>query len=155
MDYESILSDIGQFGRWQKWVFFLASLCAASEPLVTYMWSFVGFLPKFRCFVPQCEQSRQEAVYESNFTAFTIPNASHDSGGSYDSKCKRFAFNSNHSNFGNTSQCIRANFDNNTLEECKQHVYDSSEYEYPIVAELDLSSCDGTGDQWPLEESIK
>ena len=73
MDYESIFDEIGHFGRWQKINFFLGSLCAIGSSLICFMFSFVGYTPNFRCYIPECEGERNGAVYRTNFTVFAIP----------------------------------------------------------------------------------
>ena len=46
MSYDLILEEIGEFGRWQQLVFFLAGLCAGGGAFVHYTWTFVGFVPE-------------------------------------------------------------------------------------------------------------
>ena len=58
MDIDVIFNSIGQFGLWQRCVFGLAGLCAAGEAMVTLMFTFVGYLPEYRCFIPSCDHDR-------------------------------------------------------------------------------------------------
>ena len=46
MSYDLILEEIGEFGKWQKLVFFLAGLCAGGGAFLHYTWTFVGFMPE-------------------------------------------------------------------------------------------------------------
>lgn len=55
MNYDLILEQIGQFKRWQRLVFAAAGLFAACEALITYLFTFVGYEPEYRCYVPVCD----------------------------------------------------------------------------------------------------
>ena len=46
MSYDLILEEIGEFGKWQKLVFFLAGLCGGGGAFLHYAWTFVGFMPE-------------------------------------------------------------------------------------------------------------
>ena len=46
MSYDLILEEIGEFGKWQKLVFFLAGLCGGGGAFLHYTWTFVGFMPE-------------------------------------------------------------------------------------------------------------
>jgi hypothetical protein len=45
MSYDLILEEIGEFGPWQKFVFFLAGLGASGGAFVTYTYTFAGYIP--------------------------------------------------------------------------------------------------------------
>ena len=47
--------------------------------------------------------------------------------------------------------CAEENFNASITSVCYEHVYDNSQYEYPLTAELDLSPCEGSSDYWNLE----
>ena len=50
MSYDLILEEIGEFGKWQRFVFLLAGLCGGGGAFVHYTWTFVGFMPEdYRC----------------------------------------------------------------------------------------------------------
>ena len=78
MDYDTIFDEIGHFGRWQQLNFFIGSLCLIGSSFICFMFTFIGFVPKFRCFVPECDGNVAEAEYLANFTDFTIPNDQDD-----------------------------------------------------------------------------
>ncbi len=59
MDFDLVLEHMGQFGLWQRLVFVMAGLAAAGEAIVTLMFSFVGYVPDYRCLVPQCESTTE------------------------------------------------------------------------------------------------
>ena len=80
MDYDDIFNDIGQFGTWQRQVFAVACLCSMFSSFLTLGFSsFIGFTPKFRCFIPHCDDAGDSTDYDSPFTTFTIPECKEDS----------------------------------------------------------------------------
>ena len=145
MDYDDIFNDIGQFGTWQRRVFAVACLCSMFSSFLTLGFSsFIGFTPKFRCFIPQCENDTNN--YDSSYTKFTIPECSDDSS-QQDSQCKMYSYIG-----GPEYICSSEYFDNNTLEICDRHVYDQSEYKKSFISDLDLApTCTRDDDGWPLE----
>ncbi len=44
--YDGVLNEIGELGLWQRYIFLLASVSAAGGALVTYTYSFTGFVPE-------------------------------------------------------------------------------------------------------------
>ena len=75
MNYERIFEEIGQFGKWQRVVFFMGCLCSMVSAFLTLGFSaFIGFTPKFRCYIPECDGvNRNDATYNANYNAFAIP----------------------------------------------------------------------------------
>ena len=144
MDYDDIFNEVGQFGEWQQIVFFIACLCSVCSAFLDLGFSsFIGFSPKFRCFIPQCDGNRNDADYNANYSRFAIPEWGK---GSQDAQCKMYV-NSDYDNM-----CSAEHFNNGTRKICAEHVYDKSDYENSFIAELDLApSCDSENDGWPLE----
>ena len=155
MSYEEIVNQIGQFGRWQKLVFFLASLCSMCSSILTLGFSFIGFTPKFRCFVPECDGADiGQAIYGANHTSFTIPPDAETDDDAH--QCERYVYKSNATMLqgllaGNSTLCSPNYFSNTSIEICDEHVYDKSKYENSFISELDLSPCNNPSDGWPLE----
>ena len=81
LDYESVLKHIGQFGPWQRWIFFWMCLVSGASGLFVVVYVFTGFEPRYRCPVPYCENStdgvygtKLEAGYEfPDFVTVGIP----------------------------------------------------------------------------------
>ena len=59
MSYDQVLGHIGEFGPWQLYIFVLSGLAAAGEALITYCYTFVGYVPVYRCMVPNCDVDRR------------------------------------------------------------------------------------------------
>ena len=152
VDYDEVFNEIGQFGKWQKLIFFFSCLCSMCSAFLTFGFpSFIGFTPRFRCFIPQCDINLNEAEYYANYTVFAIPPKTDSL---EEAQCKRYAYNSSvvsHLN-DNDTICSEDHFNNMKLEICDHHVYDKSEYKNSFIAELDLSPCNNENDGWPLEE---
>ena len=109
--------------------------------------SFIGFSPKFRCFIPQCDITREDADFNANYSVFAIPewDCSEDSC-LQDKQCKVYAY------LDYDSKCSEDHFDNKTRIICNKHVYDKNEYENSFIADLDLApSCESENDDWPFE----
>eukprot|EP00397_Hematodinium_sp_SG-2012_P032545 GEMP01034655.1.p1 GENE.GEMP01034655.1~~GEMP01034655.1.p1 ORF type:complete len:607 (+),score=108.06 GEMP01034655.1:150-1970(+) len=54
-DFEEILKCIGQFGCWQRWIVLWMSVVIAICAAATVAYTFLGFVPKFRCRIPSCD----------------------------------------------------------------------------------------------------
>ena len=149
MNYDDIFKEIGLFGNWQKLVFFMAclgSMCLAFLEL-GYS-SFIGFTPKFRCFIPECDGvNRNDAYYNANYSVFTIPEwGCTEESCLQNSQCKMYVHT------GDDNMCSADNFNNKTLKICDEHVYDKTQYENSFIAEFDLAPpCESENDGWPLE----
>ena len=157
MDYDSIFDEIGHFGRWQQINFFLGSLCAIGSSLICFMFSFVGYTPDFRCYIPECDGERNSAVYKTNFTALAIPGNEDEKEMDGPYHCSQYAYENASTILINitryTSSCSAENFNHNITQVCQQHIYDESQYKFPITKELDLSPCKSSSDYWNLEVS--
>ena len=148
MDYDDIFNDIGQFGKWQQRVFAIGCLCSMVSSFLTLGFSsFIGFTPKFRCFIPQCDTNYTDAEYNANYSVFAIPKWGCSEGECLqDAECKMYAY------IGTDNECSNESFDNETLQICDTHVYDTSDYKNSFITELDLAPlCESDHDGWPFE----
>ena len=161
MDYDLIFDEIGHFGRWQQLNCFLSSLCLIGASFMMFMFTFIGFIPKFRCLIPECEGNLSDPEYNANFTQFMIPEIEDEDDIDGQHQCKQYIFknvsyNFVHMDYRNIDlgQCLKQNVNQNITKVCHQHVYDTSQYKYPLTAELDLSPCESSSEYWNLEASI-
>ena len=161
MDYDIIFDEIGHFGRWQQLNFFVGSLCIIGSSFMCFMFTFIGFIPKFRCLIPECEGDLSDPEYHSNFTHFTIPNVEDEDDIDGPHQCKQYILKNISYSFVNMDYrnmdfevCLKQNFSQNVTKVCHEHVYDTSQYKYPITSDLDLSPCERSSDYWNLEVSI-
>ena len=100
------------------------------------------------------------AIYNSNFTSFAIPGDPNEDETDGQYHCSRYV----HTNASSTDliywksyseSCAPEDFSQTISETCHKHVYDDSQYRYPLTAELDLSPCKSSSDYWNLEVSFK
>ena len=160
MDYDAIFDEIGHFGRWQQLNFLVGSLCIIGASFMCFMFTFIGFTPKFRCYIPECDGSIGNAIYNSNFTSFAIPGDPNEDETDCQYHCTRYV----HTNASSTDliysksyseSCAAEDFNQTLSQTCHEHVYDDSQYRFPLTAELDLSPCESSSDYWNLEVSFK
>ena len=55
VDYDAILDHIGQFGPWQKRIFFLLWLTSAAGGLAVVVYTFTAFSTPYHCKIPYCQ----------------------------------------------------------------------------------------------------
>lgn len=55
LDYDEVLEYIGQFGRFQKKIFFWLSFISAAAGLAVVVFAFTGFETNYRCRIASCE----------------------------------------------------------------------------------------------------
>jgi len=65
-DYDLVLSQIGQFGKFQKKILFFLSFVSAAGGLAVVVFAFTGFEPNYRCRVPACESGPTVSYYGDN-----------------------------------------------------------------------------------------
>ncbi|CAG0917982.1 unnamed protein product [Notodromas monacha] len=69
---DSILEEVGQFGKYQLRLLLLVGLVSAYAYNITLSFSFVGFVQDERCFVPKCD-SKDASDFKASHINFTIP----------------------------------------------------------------------------------
>jgi len=63
LDYDEVLEYIGQFGTFQKKIFFWLWLVSAAGGLAVVVFAFTGLEPKYRCRVSPCETETASDYY--------------------------------------------------------------------------------------------
>ena len=66
VDYDLVLSYVGQFGRFQKIILFFLSLVSSAGGLAVVVFAFTGFEPSYRCRVSECESGPTISYYADN-----------------------------------------------------------------------------------------
>ena len=97
LDYDDVLDEVGEFGRWQIWLFALLWIPSAvsamqvsgdflvsglyymseswlmgSPQLQVFMYDFIAFSPETRCIVSQCESPSDPDTFDASFSNFTV-----------------------------------------------------------------------------------
>jgi len=65
LDYDEVLRYIGQFGTFQKRIFFWLWLVSAGGGLAVMVFAFTGLEPRYRCRVPECEASNSSTYTQA------------------------------------------------------------------------------------------
>uniref|UniRef100_A0A0K2TL63 Major facilitator superfamily (MFS) profile domain-containing protein n=1 Tax=Lepeophtheirus salmonis TaxID=72036 RepID=A0A0K2TL63_LEPSM len=68
IDFNSILEEIGGFGKWQRKNFLLLWLTSMAAGLAIVVFSFTGNIPNHRCSVPFCENLDSDFNAYKNYT---------------------------------------------------------------------------------------
>ncbi|XP_053651819.2 organic cation transporter protein [Cherax quadricarinatus] len=124
MDFEAISDAVGHFGRYQKYVFGLASIGLFITSMSAVSMTFLANPVKYRCVVPNCDDNSSH--YEEIFTEWAIPEGD---------QCHVWTLKDNI-----TDQCQPDVFSNSTTS-CSQWVYDTSLFSATTVTQFDLT-CD-------------
>ncbi|XP_045136742.1 organic cation transporter protein-like isoform X4 [Portunus trituberculatus] len=120
MDFEAVNSALGNFGKFQIFVFFLSCWGSFMPAMVVVAMSFLGLPPDHRCMVPSCDNN--ETSYNETFVEWTIPEKQ---------QCKMYQPKND------SNQCMEEDFTNVT-ETCSEWVYDTSLFTSTTVTEFDL-----------------
>ncbi|XP_043239458.1 organic cation transporter protein-like isoform X1 [Amphibalanus amphitrite] len=125
IDFDKILSEIGDFGRYQ--VVFYCFLCAATAIAVlpgVVALVFQTYVPHYRCMVPGCDNVTSPQYVEP-FTNFTIPTGD---------ECRRFwRYNLT------ADTCADADFDDNITVSCTEFVFDDSMFKTSFATQWNLT----------------
>ena len=98
-----ILEQVGTFGKFQKtqiFLLWLIGLCSGSG-IVSY--AFTGFVPSYRCLVPQCENVETASYYENSVTF-------NDNWSNDDLVFSEYTDNAIYSIPNNVHKCLRVTF---------------------------------------------
>ena len=144
LDLDKLLTErLGEFGRYQKIIYFLICLPAALTAGVTLSSVFTEFSPPHRCYIPGCDDlqsPRYDDAYFFSFYNFTVPvNKSL-------AQCEMLT------RLDNTSKsCHPVDFSPEP-ERCEQRLFSDSVMKSSVATEFDLV-CDR---QWelPLSQSV-
>jgi len=73
LDYDNVMSYIGQFGKFQKKVFFLMWLVSAAGGLAVVVFSFTGYKQNYRCPVTECGETLESSFYSGSLSSEDSP----------------------------------------------------------------------------------
>ena len=143
LDLDKLLVErLGEFGRYQKLIYFLICLPAALTAGVTLSSVFTEFTPPHRCFIPGCDDPqapRYDDAYYSDFYNFTVP--------ATNPECNMFSRLDNV-----TKSCHPVDFSPLRTEECGRSLFNDSVMKSSVATEFSLV-CEK---QWqlPLSQSV-
>ena len=110
VNFDSVLDQIGNFGRYQKILYYSVCLPIIFTTCLGLSVVFSAAIPKQRCFVPSCDNPELPEyldAFNHSFAKFSIPFKD----GEW-SKCQEFEF------LNKTETCARSNFDQTKLQSC-------------------------------------
>ncbi|BES93527.1 Organic cation transporter [Nesidiocoris tenuis] len=125
MDLDSILREIGQFGRYQMFVFFLLFFSIVYTTFFTLTFVFTAADLQYRCLVPGCE-SLNDTTFNSPWVNRSIP---YEDGKL--ARCQRYVPRAGHED-----SCSPDAFNSNVTESCQEFVFSNAEN--TIVSEFGL-----------------
>ncbi len=150
IDFDSALEEIGQFGKYQKILYYTVCSSIIFTTCLGLSVVFTAAIPKARCFIPTCDNLTHPSYSlafdaKTGFANFTIPKE--ESGGF--STCSRFTVK----NSTTTATCDPEHFDEHDTFNCTHDkIYDKTYYKSTIVSEFELLC----GEEWkvPVVESV-
>ncbi|XP_023159895.2 organic cation transporter protein [Drosophila hydei] len=126
MDFDEILSQIGEFGRYQRVNYLLICLPVLFAAANSLSYVFTAGTPKYRCHIEECEPNKQ-LYYQTDWLDVAIP-GTRDKHGHFTphDPCLRFAANESHLDQWDT--CNASLFLPKQTQRCQQFVYETGEY---------------------------
>ena len=128
LDVDRVLVEkLGEFGRYQKFVYILVCLPAALTAGITLGSVFTEYVPDHRCFIRGCDDEaipRYDDAFYLNFYNFTIP--------SNLSSCNQYK------RINDKNTCTAKDFTKQTLSTCDGYLFDDSVMKNSLVSEFDL-----------------
>lgn len=137
MDFDQILEEIGEFGRYQKTNYLLICLPVMFAAANSLSYVFTAGTPVYRCLIPQCDYPIAPQLH-AHWLANATP-GSYDTRGHFTPEnCYRYkAIESNASDERHINECPKDAFNHNIRERCNAWVYDDEER--TIVQEWQLT----------------
>ncbi|XP_060656408.1 organic cation transporter protein [Drosophila nasuta] len=155
MDFDEILKEIGEFGRYQRVNYLLICLPVLFAAANSLSYVFTAGIPKYRCHIDECEVQDQ-TQYQTDWLDHAIPGTRNKHGYfTPGDMCRRYAPNSTANNWQpwehpesqwkETQECNPSLFLTEQTQRCQQFVYEFGEY--TIVQEWQLTCKENT---WKL-----
>ncbi|CAD7011334.1 unnamed protein product [Ceratitis capitata] len=137
MDFDQILEEIGEFGRYQKTNYLLICLPVMFAAANSLSYVFTAGSPAYRCLIPQCDDPIAPQL-QTHWLANATPGTFDKHGHFTPQNCYRYkAIGDNIFNESHATECPMDAFDHNIRERCNAWVYDDEER--TIVQEWELT----------------
>lgn len=139
MKFDDILKDVGEFGKYQKVVYFLLCLPSFATGLFMMHLVFVMETPNYRCKIADYPDDTFDVrdPGHQRLVEMTIPR---DSIGDYE-KCSFYSYKTNRTIFMYNSSDLQENFTigvNATLQKCSEWVYEKSVFKETYTSKHNL-----------------
>ncbi|KAJ8967442.1 hypothetical protein NQ314_002890 [Rhamnusium bicolor] len=116
---DNILVQLGDFGKYQIFVFSLVCIAVILHSAVHVGYVFTAMDLTYRCAIPDCDSETPE--YETSWLTNAVPYNGHTP-----ERCHMFEY-VNNSTDANNQTCSSSNFNRNNTRRCSSFVYKSSE----------------------------
>ncbi|KNC32287.1 Organic cation transporter protein [Lucilia cuprina] len=136
MDFDQVLEEIGEFGRYQKTNYLLICLPVMFAAANSLSYVFTAGSPAYRCLIPQCDDLQQQELYP-HWLANATPGSYDKNGVFTPESCYRYRVNDSASTNSYGHECPRDMFYSDLKERCFDWVFDAEER--TIVQEWDLT----------------
>uniref|UniRef100_A0A034VJ19 Organic cation transporter protein n=1 Tax=Bactrocera dorsalis TaxID=27457 RepID=A0A034VJ19_BACDO len=137
MDFDQILEEIGEFGRYQKTNYLLICLPVMFAAANSLSYVFTAGTPAYRCRIPQCDDPIEPQLH-AHWLANATPGSYDKHGHFTPENCYRYkAVDDNITDVYHISECPKEFFNQNIRERCYSWVYDDDER--TIVQEWQLT----------------
>ncbi|XP_018796962.1 PREDICTED: organic cation transporter protein isoform X2 [Bactrocera latifrons] len=137
MDFDQILEEIGEFGRYQKTNYLLICLPVMFAAANSLSYVFTAGTPAYRCLIPQCDDPIEPQLH-AHWLANATPGSYDKYGHFTPENCYRYkAVSDNITDVYHISECSKDFFNQNIRERCYSWVYDDDER--TIVQEWQLT----------------
>merc|ERR550534_3453730 len=136
-NYDAILEEIGEFGRYQLRTFIPLCFPALFFGVVIMSYTFTAAIPRYRCFIEECE-NRTSLDFEPPWLENVIPWKDENL---FVRQCQRY----NETQF-DSDQCQSNATDADSFQECQEWVYETSIFHSTLVTEFHLT-CDNEWQQ--------
>ncbi|KAL7735850.1 hypothetical protein ACLKA6_017848 [Drosophila palustris] len=155
MDFDDILKEIGEFGRYQRVNYLLICLPVLFAAANSLSYVFTAGIPKYRCHIEECDDAEQPQ-YQTEWLDYAIP-GKRDKHGYFtpNDTCLRYATNYNYSEtsmqqhwnlqWQRPQECNASMFLPQQPQRCQQFVYDVGDH--TIVQDWQLTCKENT---WKL-----
>ncbi|XP_025832792.1 organic cation transporter protein [Agrilus planipennis] len=137
MDFDNILEEVGEFGRYQIITYTLVCLPVLFAAANSLTYVFTAGIPNYRCFVNGCD-NKFNSTYNADWLHFAIPDRGSDSTSYQPTLCTRYV-----KTFASSNSCAADAF-TNEIENCNEWVFDK---ERTIVNDWSITC---TENQWKL-----
>lgn len=145
MDFDEILAQIGEFGRYQRVNYLLICLPVLFAAANSLSYVFTAGIPKYRCRIDECDDDAERAKYQTEWLELAIP-GTRDSHGTFtpSDTCLRYVSSIGDREF-ESEMCNASWFAPPQTERCQELVYDTGEH--TIVQDWQLTCKENT---WKL-----
>ncbi|XP_059224881.1 organic cation transporter protein [Stomoxys calcitrans] len=137
MDFDQVLEEIGEFGRYQKTNYLLICLPVMFAAANSLSYVFTAGTPAYRCLVPVCDDGVQQPELYPEWLKNATPGDTDSNGVFTPKSCYRYSVNTNYTENIPPGQCPSELFAENITERCYSWVYDTEEK--TIVQEWELT----------------